>query len=215
MPATISFRESLRWIPDPASESTHTVVLTGGKTGVFLDVRFFKQSNELDWAFAGYRSTVVVNNKEATRFTHLIDSRTKDPSQIADLGFNTALPDGTVLERGEMINPATGQNTAYEETWRDHDSQLDGPELDKAIFLRNINSTSWYTRVGRWQLGLGRDPAGSFWAFQAELVDQEWRVHHRTGITDDVKLLPEVETHWVEGKEVEWNEEKWQILEKD
>ena len=51
----ISFRESIRWIPDPASEPTNTVVLTGGKTGVFIDIRFLKDSSDLDWAFAGYR----------------------------------------------------------------------------------------------------------------------------------------------------------------
>lgn len=57
MPATVSFRKSIRWIPDQASEPSDTVVLTGGKTGVFLDVRFLKDSNEIEWAFAGYRST--------------------------------------------------------------------------------------------------------------------------------------------------------------
>lgn len=57
MPASISFRQSIRWLPDGASEPTDTIVLTGFKTGVFLDVRFIKSTNDLDWAFAGYRSS--------------------------------------------------------------------------------------------------------------------------------------------------------------
>lgn len=57
MPPFVSLRLSIRWIPDDPSEPTDTVVLIGEKDGVFLDVRFIKDSNELDWAFAGYRST--------------------------------------------------------------------------------------------------------------------------------------------------------------
>jgi hypothetical protein len=53
--AYISHRLSIRWVPGEASEPTNTVVLTGGSTGVFLDVRFLKDTGELDWAFAGYR----------------------------------------------------------------------------------------------------------------------------------------------------------------
>jgi hypothetical protein len=55
--AYLSFRLSLRWVPDEASEPTQTIVLTGARTGVFLDVRFFKETQDLDWAFAGYRTT--------------------------------------------------------------------------------------------------------------------------------------------------------------
>jgi Protein HRI1 len=55
--AFISHRLSIRWLPGVASEPTNTVVLTGASTGVFLDVRFLKDSKKLDWAFAGYRYT--------------------------------------------------------------------------------------------------------------------------------------------------------------
>lgn len=57
MPAAyISHRLSIRWVPEEASEPTNTVVLTGARTGTFLDVRFFKEAPKtLDWAFAGYR----------------------------------------------------------------------------------------------------------------------------------------------------------------
>jgi hypothetical protein len=53
--SSVAVRRSIRWVPGPATEPTDTVVLTGGKTGVFLDVRFVKGGGQLDWAFAGYR----------------------------------------------------------------------------------------------------------------------------------------------------------------
>ncbi|KAJ3744904.1 hypothetical protein DFH05DRAFT_1542957 [Lentinula detonsa] len=207
----VSFRDSIRWIPGAASEPSHVIVLTGGKTGVFLDVRFLKDSNELEWAFAGYRLTALVEDKEVTKFTHLIDSRTKDPSKVADYGSNTALPNGTVLEKGEMVNPETGKMTAYEEVWRDNISFV----ADEAVFLRNASSTGWYARVGCWQLGLGRNCTGNFWAFQAHLIDQEWVVLYRSGMTDGVTLLPRDASDWAEGAEVNWNGDRWLILERD
>jgi len=56
-PACISYRISIRWIPEELSEPTNTIVLTGASTGAFLDVRFIKETKTLDWAFAGYRYT--------------------------------------------------------------------------------------------------------------------------------------------------------------
>ncbi|KAJ3891579.1 hypothetical protein GG344DRAFT_65309 [Lentinula edodes] len=209
MPATVSFRKSIRWIPDEASEPSDTVVLTGGKTGVFLDVRFLKDSNEIEWAFAGYRST---GSEELTKFTHLIDSRTKDPLQVVDYGSNTVLSDGTILEKGEMMNPETGRLTAYEEVWQDESS-----DSNQAIFLQNVKYTSWYARVGHWQLALGRDSAGVFWAFQAHSIDGDWMVVHNLGVTNSgtVTLLPEDTSHWAEGRVLEWNGDRWLVLEKE
>lgn len=53
--ATVSIRQSIRWLPDEPDEPTNTIVLTGGKTGVFLDTRFYTDGGLLDWAVAGYR----------------------------------------------------------------------------------------------------------------------------------------------------------------
>lgn len=39
MPAHISVRESIRWLPDEASEPTSTIVLTS-PGGLFVDLRF-------------------------------------------------------------------------------------------------------------------------------------------------------------------------------
>ncbi|KAJ6598683.1 hypothetical protein B0H10DRAFT_1826065, partial [Mycena sp. CBHHK59/15] len=159
--ASISFRQSIRWLPEGPSEPTATVVLSEPRTGVFLDVRFEKEGGKLDWAFAGYRSSVGPNS---TKFTHHIDSRTLDPLDVVDVGTNKPLPDGTTIEAGEMVNPATGRVTAYEEVWRDEESGA-------ALFVRNAAGTVWRARVGDWQLGLGRwRGGGPFWAWQAERV---------------------------------------------
>ncbi|KAF7326933.1 Sodium nucleoside protein [Mycena venus] len=155
--ASISFRESIRWIPDDASEPTRTIVLTSLKTGVFLDVRFDKESSNLDWAFAGYRSSLEPN---FTKFTHHIDSRTLAPLDVLDIGTNTPLQNGTTLEAGEMVNPATGILTPYQEIWRDE-------ECDDAVFVRNVAGSIWRARAGPWQLALGRTAQGVFWAWQA------------------------------------------------
>ncbi|KAF5389948.1 hypothetical protein D9757_003622 [Collybiopsis confluens] len=214
MSSTISLRESIRWLPDAASEPTHTIVLTGRKTSVFIDVRFLKDSNDIDWAFGGYRSVVREGDTELIKFTHLIDSRTRNPSQMTDYGSNTGLPDGTTLETGEMINPATGKLTAYEEIWRDVEvvGSADG---NTSLFLHNADGTSWYARVGDWQLALGRDSADNFWAFQARRSDKKWVVERSTRPTGAIILLSDdILKNWAEGSKVQWNEDHWLILEK-
>lgn len=125
---------------------------------------------------------------------------------MADYGSNTELPDGTTLEKGEMLNPATGKITPYEEVWRDETF-----DIGTALFLRNVSSTSWYARVGGWQLALGRDSVGKFWAFQARLLE-DWTIVHATSNVS--ALLPEDTSDWVEGEEVCWNGDQWLILEK-
>ncbi|KAJ7484096.1 hypothetical protein B0H11DRAFT_2173159 [Mycena galericulata] len=206
--ASISFRESIRWLPGGASEPTQTIVLTA-KSGVFLDVRFDKESGELDWAFAGYRSSEEPNS---TRFTHHIDSRTLDPLGVVDVGTNTPLPDGTTLEAGEMVNPATGVLTRYEEVWRD-------VECADALFVRNMASSVWRARVGSWQLALGRNGTRTenFWAWQAERngPGSEWMRRYSTkmdAILHEDRYLPEDCVSWEAGSTVEWLGERWEVL---
>ncbi|KAJ7670517.1 hypothetical protein B0H17DRAFT_1085753 [Mycena rosella] len=210
--ASISFRESIRWLPDAASEPTQTIVLTGLESGVFLDVRFQKESGELDWAFAGYRSQAGPNS---TKFTHHIDSRTPDALDVVDLGTNTPLPDGTTLEVGEMLNPATGRLTAYEEVWRDE-------ECAAVLIIRNGIPAApvWRARVGDWQLGLGRPSGGQFWAWQAMRngPGEAWTRVYSAGLgahNHEVNLdyLPEeCGPEWEVGSTVQWLGEPWEVL---
>ncbi|KAF7320803.1 hypothetical protein HMN09_00166700 [Mycena chlorophos] len=211
---SISTRTSIRWLPEPASEPTNTVVLTG-KSGIFLDVRFWKNTNVLDWAFAGYRSE---DDYRTTKY-HKIQalhrlSDTGTPLEVVDVGYNEPAAEGGTLECGEMVNPATGQMARYEETW--HDEEHDG-----GIFLVNAAKTIWRAWVGRRQLALGRTFVGNpneteavFWAWEASRLDSgEWQRGHATDRMGQSEYLPDEARGWK--KRVEWHREEWIVVEAD
>ncbi|OAA71085.1 sodium/nucleoside cotransporter [Akanthomyces lecanii RCEF 1005] len=136
---TVSHRKYIRWYPDEASEPTSTVVLTSPENR-FVDLRILlppdgaaKLSNEptgelplerLDWAIAGttISEPAVAPTGEPIRrstFSHWVSSRDADPTGVSDVGDMYPQEDGTTLEKGEMVNPATGRATAYDELWTD------------------------------------------------------------------------------------------------
>ncbi|KAF5314276.1 hypothetical protein D9619_011849 [Psilocybe cf. subviscida] len=201
--SSISLRRSIRWLPDPPSEPTHTVVLIG-PSGVFLDVRFLKASpKQIDWAFAGYRTEVSPNVVE---FKHHIDSRTTEP--VVDTGTNSTISPGVTLEVGEMVNPETGKMTAYEEIWEE-------PRLESvsAMFIRNVAGTVWHARVNQWQIALGRDAEGRFWAWQAvKRAGSEWDVIYATGDKSRVHLLSKETENWKKGEKQAWDGDMWVVL---
>ncbi|KAJ7160885.1 hypothetical protein C8R46DRAFT_1105828 [Mycena filopes] len=210
--ASISFRESIRWLPDEPSEPTRTIVLTA-QDGAFLDVRFNVENRALDWAFAGYRSSEEPNY---TRFRHHIDSRTLNPLDVVDVGTNTPLSGERTLEIGEMVNPATNLMTKYEEIWRDE-------ECEGAVFLRNVSGSVWRARAGTWQLALGRTD-GDFWAWQARKDDSReegWTRGYSTSystarnvVSKDSRMayLPQDCQQWTSGSTAEWRGESWLVL---
>ena len=123
-PPNISTRAFIQWLPDPPSEPTSTEVLTS-RQKYFVDIRILKDSNEkIDWAFAG-RSESRKNEatgSTSTRWYHTVDSRfLTDPESVIDQA--EMLPEnpesGIALEKGSMVNPATGRETAYVEGWRE------------------------------------------------------------------------------------------------
>ncbi|KAI1486128.1 hypothetical protein F5X96DRAFT_656655 [Biscogniauxia mediterranea] len=133
--ASISIRESIRWLPDPASEPTSTVVLTSpGRR--FVDIRILRpepgtaEASEdflgevppsgLDWAFAGYsQSEMRGDGARHCVWRHFVDSRSAVADGVADEGDMFPRGDGRALETGRMVNPATGRETDYEEVWAD------------------------------------------------------------------------------------------------
>ncbi|KAF8154059.1 hypothetical protein B0H34DRAFT_720127 [Crassisporium funariophilum] len=214
MPSSVSVRRSIRWLPDLPSEPTHTLVLTGAKTGVFLDVRFLKDTNKLDWAFAGYRHST--SDSEVT-FEHRIDSRTKDALAVVDQGSNTALGEHLTLEVGQMINPATGKIGAYEEVWEDI---AENPL--SSLFITNCSGNKWQAQVGDWQVAMGRDKEGGFWAWQAARDGKDWKIIYNTDASlrqssnlDLYLFLPEERQNleWSEGSSINWNQDTWIIIE--
>lgn len=54
--AFLSTRRSIAWLPDPPSEPTETLVLTGSKW--YIDLRVLKEGLILDWGMAGIKETV-------------------------------------------------------------------------------------------------------------------------------------------------------------
>lgn len=144
-PPTISERISFRWLPDPPSEPTTTLVLTSPK-GHFVDVRIFKLSSKissaqlstpqnpnaepassgsstslhhnLQWAFAGLAThSTTATGQSKGEWLHLVDS--KHPAGFQDSGVFEDLPDGDSLECGVMLDDELGREREYEEVWRD------------------------------------------------------------------------------------------------
>ncbi|EFX05853.1 hypothetical protein CMQ_3922 [Grosmannia clavigera kw1407] len=117
----ISVRKSIGWPPEPHSEPTSTIVLTSPKCW-FVDVRVLSPAAtdsghvvDIDWAFAGMSSSTGVRSV----WRHWVDSRTENAASVTDEGDCEELPDGNYLEKGEMVNPATGKMAPYEEVWID------------------------------------------------------------------------------------------------
>lgn len=53
MAARLSTRISIRWLPDPPSEPTDTLVMSVGEH--YMDLRVTKAETTIDWAMAGQR----------------------------------------------------------------------------------------------------------------------------------------------------------------
>jgi hypothetical protein len=78
--------------------------------------------DKLEWAFAGVSSSEQRTDENGNQISHSIwrhwvDSRIRDAESVVDEGDMVTLPDGTTLETGRMVNPATGVETDYEEVW--------------------------------------------------------------------------------------------------
>lgn len=78
--------------------------------------------DKLEWAFAGVSSSEQRTDGDGKQISHSIwrhwvDSRTRNAESVVDEGDMVTIPDGTTLETGRMVNPATGVQTDYEEVW--------------------------------------------------------------------------------------------------
>lgn len=66
-----STRISLRWLPEPAHETTDTVVMS--VKDWYLDLRMDKQTGEIDWAIAGQR-LIESHEPRLSLHIHLLNS---------------------------------------------------------------------------------------------------------------------------------------------
>ncbi|KAG9497105.1 hypothetical protein J7337_011897 [Fusarium musae] len=131
---TISIRKFIRWLPDEPSEPTSTIVITSPRLKRFVDLRILLPDNNpswtgqdeplplsrLDWAIVGTTVSTKIPDPEGNLTSHStfhqwISSRTLD----SDAGFMYPQPNDLTLEKGSMVNPDTGIDTAYEELWHD------------------------------------------------------------------------------------------------
>jgi hypothetical protein len=143
---SISVRKHIKWGAELPSEPTSTLVLTSAGRGFFVDIRVLTIApsslgldrelepghesfgslpiERLDWAFAGTSTSTKVTRPDGSYtthsvFSHWVDSRTADPELVRDEGDMIPCSGGLALEVGNMVNPATGCMTAYEELWLD------------------------------------------------------------------------------------------------
>ena len=137
----ISHRVSIRWLPSPPSEPTSTIVLTSPERR-FVDIRLLLNAqpspdgtyslDALDWAIAGSSSYTELKASDGSAYTHgkwshWISSRTASADGVADEGDNYPQADGTILEKGRMLNPDTGEVGDYGEVWRSEEVEaVDG-----------------------------------------------------------------------------------------
>lgn len=130
-----------------------------------------------------------------SRWEHWIDSRTTEPENAADEGDMYEQPDGLTLEKGRMVNPATGTETDYEELWRDVEPVTVPPvgaaaegEAQKGVecvVLKHENETSgargmvvWLGRFCQGISRVGEEVAAERWEWKE---GEGWRRTVRIG----------------------------------
>ncbi|KAI0405355.1 hypothetical protein F4802DRAFT_597189 [Xylaria palmicola] len=196
---SISIRRSIRWLPDAASEPTSTIVLTSPERR-FVDIRVLKAAPEqstasLDWAFAGISFSEMRHGVRHAAWRHVVDSRTPTPGAVVDEGDIFPQHDGTTLETGRMVNPATGDLTEYEEVWTDLEAEgilpaspnqgaLTGRPTARCVVLEledgHREARGFAICLGRYYQGVarvGHDFAAERWLW----TEGEWRPEYRVG----------------------------------
>ncbi|KAF5982217.1 hypothetical protein FBULB1_4361 [Fusarium bulbicola] len=152
------------------------VVVTSPRLKRFVDLRILLPDNDpswtgqdeplplsrLDWAIAGTTVSTKIPDPEGNLTSHStfhqwISSRTLD----SDAGFMYPQPNDLTLEKGSMVNPDTGIDTAYEELWHDATpTAVPGEPAVRAIVLQTEDEKNGVrgsvVRLGRYAQGLIR-----------------------------------------------------------
>ncbi|CAJ2509839.1 Uu.00g057390.m01.CDS01 [Anthostomella pinea] len=238
--ASISIRDSIRWLPEPASEPTSTVVLTSPERR-FVDIRILKPTSNgeaaenevelptsrLDWAFAGCSTSEVHNGVRHSTWRHFVDNRSSGAEEVTDEGNMVTQDDGRTLETGRMVNPATGRETNYEEIWTDTEP-MPIPERSEALSIPSrvskarcivleLKNNAQQERgmvicLGHYCQGVVRK-GEEFTLERWQWVDGKWERQYRMGSL----WLPCVEaTHGagiVLGSKVKHEESVWDVVE--
>ncbi|KAF2703243.1 hypothetical protein K504DRAFT_474097 [Pleomassaria siparia CBS 279.74] len=172
-------RVSMRWLPDPAFENTHTLALNVG--GYFMDLRIATAENTLEWSRAGERKELS-RNPLTCQWTRIIDSLgSTNPDEAA---FKD-LPNGDDLEFGTFSKD--GVPTSYEEIWRDVTTEFIGD--GDAWILQSGDGSTFLGKVGGIFLGMRQTPEGSFAVRKEVLSDSKgggWKVEFESGAVEGI-----------------------------
>ncbi|KAK5796691.1 hypothetical protein VI817_005975 [Penicillium citrinum] len=200
-------RVSLRFLPDPPSETTDTIVLSVGE--YYLDLRMDKKSGAIDWGMAG---TNVAENPNETplkiSFTRELDSLNE--IGMVDVARFSPLPNGDDLEEGEMPHPDLPGSpmTAFEEVWRNLPFR-EGPEGSKTGISwilesddEGLTKTEQEAEVSVTKLFFGRI-WGTYLAFQ------QVQTHSRQKDANGVLTLKRTGSE-VSARREEWNGAGWE-----
>lgn len=176
--------------------------------------------SRLDWAMAGTSSSTVISDGHSlSRWRHWIDSRSLDAPP--DEGHMYAQPDGlSTLEKGQMMNPATGEDTDYEEMWFDPPPKTTGGSKALCVVLmmedEKAGKKGMFVRLGEWAQVFVRDGAdlvAERWEWRDD--GKGWRRRVRLG-DKDRKMPCEEVLEAVEvkiGGEFGVGDEVWRVVE--
>ncbi|KAE8154563.1 hypothetical protein BDV25DRAFT_135733 [Aspergillus avenaceus] len=190
----VSTRISLRWLPEPASETTDTLVMS--VKGWYVDLRVDKNSGQIDWAIAGQR---VVDSQELRRvqFTHELDSH--NSFDAVDCGTFTTLANGDDLETGSMPRPDVpgAPMTEYEEVWRELTFR-EGPEgPGKGVSW--VLESKYEVGIGEGEVEVARTFLARVWG--TYLVVRQKQIHTRSEETGGIVVK--------DGGDVSARREEW------
>ncbi|KAM0401732.1 hypothetical protein ACHAQC_002425 [Fusarium culmorum] len=196
---TISIRKFIRWLPDEPSEPTTTLVITSPRLKRFVDLRILLPDNgstdqndilpfsRLDWAIAGTTVSTQKPDPEGALTSHSTFIQWISSRELGnDAGFMYPQPgEDLTLEKGSMVNPDTGIDTAYEELWHDATPTAVPGEPDvRALVLQTEDEATGVrgcvVRLGRYAQGLirvGEEIALERW----EWTEGGWRRMVRMG----------------------------------
>lgn len=185
----------------------------------------------IDWASAGAKVELPDSTPSTPKFSFplTIDNRRSallgpnhlpDPSAAPDECAFHPLPDGDVLETGEMANldlPGAPVRP-YEEVWRRLPLPQGGVGM-KCLFLESVGGTerTYVGRVGPWELGL-RDGEAGFWGWRYDQGEGgEWKEVHVVGGEAAKAGIPRLPLEGLpeakEGETIEWEGRQWLVKE--
>lgn len=114
-----------------------------------------------------------------TIWDHWIDSRSNNPD--SDEGDMWVQPNGDILEKGKNKDPVTGQETEYEELWRDLHVEAFGKKDNRSSLVIRAddperNAKGMAIKIGGWCEGILK--------MENELTVERWEWRQTDGTSD-------------------------------